>query len=226
MTLRLAPMIGLLAALAPALAHAQTDIDQGKTPAQIFATDCATCHKAARGLAKGRSSAALASFLEEHYTTNGDQAAALAAYVLGAGRGGAAAAQGHGQKPAAEHARAPAAEPRSEEHQAGEHQARQRPAAESHESRTAITGRGRRPHLEPVPTAEPEPAVTVIHEPSAQPAAEPAATIAHEPSAAPAGEPGATETPAKDVAPTPSVEAPQNSAAGENTPVPRDNIPD
>ena len=36
MTRGLAPMIGLLAALAPAMAHAQTNIDQGKTPAQIF----------------------------------------------------------------------------------------------------------------------------------------------------------------------------------------------
>lgn len=225
-TLRLAPVIGLLAALVPALAHAQTDIDQGKTPAQIFATDCATCHKAARGLANGRNSAALASFLDEHYTTNGDQAAALAAYVLGAGGGrtGAAAAQGRGQKPA-EHARAPAAESRSGEHQAGEHQggehqARQRPAAESRESRSAITGRGHHPRPEGAPTAEP--AATVTHEP----ATEPAATVAHEPSAAPAAEPAATEPPAKDVAPTPGAAAPQNSAAGENAPVPRDNIPD
>ena len=87
MTRGLAPMIGLLAALAPAMAHAQTNIDQGKTPAQIFIEGCSACHKTARGLANGKGSYALTEFLHEHYTTSRDQAAALAAYVLGAGSG-------------------------------------------------------------------------------------------------------------------------------------------
>ena len=46
---RLAPTIGLAAGLAaamfPALARAQVNIDQGKSPAEIFANDCAACHK-------------------------------------------------------------------------------------------------------------------------------------------------------------------------------------
>src|SRR5271170_1291816 len=82
----LAPAIGLLAVLAPAMACAQTNLDQGKSAAQIFAAACAECHKAPRPLANGRNSAALTDFLREHYTTSRDQAAALAAYVLG-GRG-------------------------------------------------------------------------------------------------------------------------------------------
>ena len=43
----------------------------------------------ARGLANGRGSSGLASFLVEHYTASKDQAAALAAYVMGAGGGDA-----------------------------------------------------------------------------------------------------------------------------------------
>jgi len=97
---RIALAIGLFVGLVPALARAQTNIDQGKSPAEIFANDCATCHKSARGLAKGRASYELASFLVEHYTASKAQAAELAAYVLGAG-GGEPAAAARGPKPAA-----------------------------------------------------------------------------------------------------------------------------
>ena len=65
------------------MAHAQTNIDQGKTPSQIFANDCAACHKPTRALANGKNRFALTEFLREHYTTSREQAAALAAYVLG-----------------------------------------------------------------------------------------------------------------------------------------------
>ena len=104
MNWRLAPTIGLVAMLAPAMALAQTNLDQGKSASQIFATACAECHKAPRGLANGKNAAALGDFLREHYTTSREQAAALAAYVLG-GRGAepvGGAGQGRGQKPAAE----------------------------------------------------------------------------------------------------------------------------
>ena len=84
---RLAPMIALALGLAPAVALAQVSIDQGKSPGEIFANVCASCHKGARGLAKGRGSSELASFLGEHYTASRDQAAAMAAYVMGAGGG-------------------------------------------------------------------------------------------------------------------------------------------
>jgi hypothetical protein len=93
-----APAIGLVIGLVPVLAQAQTNIDQGKSPAEIFANDCATCHKSARGLANGRGSSGLASFLVEHYTASKDQAAALAAYVMGAG-GGEAAPAARGPSP-------------------------------------------------------------------------------------------------------------------------------
>ena len=73
--------IGFVAALAPATAQAQTNIDQGKSASQLFGYSCAECHKAPHALAKGKSTAAVAQFLNEHYTTGRDQAAALAIYV-------------------------------------------------------------------------------------------------------------------------------------------------
>ncbi len=77
----LALTIGFVAALAPAVAPAQTNIDQGKSASQLFANSCAECHKAPHALAKGKSAASVAEFLREHYTTGRDQAAALAVYV-------------------------------------------------------------------------------------------------------------------------------------------------
>jgi hypothetical protein len=121
---RFAPKIGLkfgfgaavIFAILPTLVRAQVNIDQGKPPAEIFQNDCATCHKSTRGLADGKNSLMLSSFLREHYTASSTQAAALAAYVLGAGGGAAAPAQ----KPAQEHAKATGEEPKSGEPKAVE----------------------------------------------------------------------------------------------------------
>jgi hypothetical protein len=99
-----ASMIGLLAVLAPVVALAsapacaQTNIDQGKSAAQIFEADCAVCHKGTRGLANGKNSLTLSSFLREHYTSSREQASALAAYVLNGGGGESRpAAEGRGR---------------------------------------------------------------------------------------------------------------------------------
>ena len=105
-TWRLAPTFGLLAMLVPAVALAQTNLDQGKSAAQIFASDCAECHKAPRSLANGKTASGLADFLREHYTTSREQAAALAAYVLG-GRGSEPiGGAGQNKKPASDRANA------------------------------------------------------------------------------------------------------------------------
>ena len=105
MTRRFAPLIGLFAVLAPAMAHAETNLDKGKSASQIFSAACSECHKSPQGLAKGKSNSTVTEFLREHYTTSRDQAAALAAYVLG-GRGtepiGGSLQRGQGQKPTAE----------------------------------------------------------------------------------------------------------------------------
>lgn len=114
---RLVPVIGLFAAglwIGPGTspAWAQVNIDQGKSPAEMFNGDCGTCHKSAKGLANGRNSGALAGFLREHYTSSAQQAASLAAYVLGAGGG---AATGANLKPGAA-----GAEPKTGETKPGE----------------------------------------------------------------------------------------------------------
>ena len=96
MVRRLAPVMVFLAASVPPMAYAQVNIDESKTPAQIYESDCAVCHKSIRGLANGRGNSSLTEFLSEHYTSSGGEAAALAAYVLAGGGGVGTPA---GQKP-------------------------------------------------------------------------------------------------------------------------------
>jgi len=193
-----APAIGLFIGLVPVMAQAQTNIDQGKSPAEIFANDCATCHKSARGLANGRGSSGLASFLVEHYTASKDQAASLAAYVMGAG-GGEAAPATRGPKPASP-------------------PDRNRASAEPEAPPTRTPGKP-----DQVPPAAgrqgPQPATGSRNRP--QPPMQQPAAVVVEP--APSG-PAAQESPA--VVPGPSAAAPANADTGENAPVPRDNIPD
>jgi hypothetical protein len=195
-----APAIGLLIVLAPAMAQAQTNIDQGKSPAEIFANDCATCHKSARGLANGRGSSGLASFLVEHYTASKDQAAALAAYVMGAGGGEAAPARGPKPGTTPDRNRASAEPPPS------------RPAEKPDQAPPAAG----RPGPQPATASR-----TRRNEPaSAAPTQQPAAVVA-EPTTS---SPSAPESPA--AVPGPSAAAPANADTSENAPVPRDNIPD
>jgi hypothetical protein len=66
----------VFAAGASLSARAQANLDAGKTPAQIFAQGCSTCHRSAQELAPvGRD------FLIEHYTTGYRQADAMSAYL-------------------------------------------------------------------------------------------------------------------------------------------------
>jgi len=245
-----APMIGLLAALAPALAHAQTNLDQGKSASQIFASACAECHKEAHGLSKGKNAAALTNFLDEHYTTNAQQAAALAAYIMG-GRGGEpiGTSAGHGQKPAAQRASASTegpkpAEPKPAEPKPSKHQAKQaakpedgkpadgKPQRPTHEAAKPKddTGTGGRPSILRsivVPEAgqreRPSTASRGRHkEPKTPfPPQEPAAA-AHV-SAPVVTEPASADTPSDDnnPSPSPSAVAPAAAASGE----PADNAP-
>jgi hypothetical protein len=110
-----APAIALFAVLAAPLAHAQVNIDQDKTPAHIYASDCAVCHKSIHGLANGRGRSALTGFLNEHYTSNEQEAAALAAYVLAGGGGSGTPAPVREDNSDVDHDRASAEEPKSRE---------------------------------------------------------------------------------------------------------------
>lgn len=81
---------GLLALAWAGAAAAQENLDQGKTPAQLFASDCAICHKSAQGLSKAGGVLGVADFLREHYTASRESAAAIAAYLQAADQGGPA----------------------------------------------------------------------------------------------------------------------------------------
>lgn len=74
-------------------ADAQENLDQGKTPAQLFASNCSICHKSPRGLAKAGGILGLDSFLREHYTASKESAGALAAYLKSMDTGPAAPAR-------------------------------------------------------------------------------------------------------------------------------------
>ena len=222
--------IGLLAALAPAMARAQTNIDQGKSASQIFSNACAECHKSASALRKGKSAAAVAEFLREHYTTGREQAASLAAFVVG-GRD-TVAVPAPGQKPAAERAQKPS---KPEEGAVANAKPR-RPGEADAKPKEEATPSAIPSFMNPIARPEPpRPAVATRNRrkeqvtPSPEAAQEPAA-VAHVP-AAPVAEPARPETPAPEAAPAPApmptAAAPMEAPAGESgEPVPRDNIPD
>jgi len=84
--------VGVLALLWVLPASAQENLYGNKTPAQIFASDCAICHKSPQGLSKagGPLGLGLEGFLREHYTASRESAAALAKYVQSMDSGPAA----------------------------------------------------------------------------------------------------------------------------------------
>jgi hypothetical protein len=78
---RILIFIGLALALTVGRAAAQDNFDAGKSPAQLFASDCSGCHKSAVGLAKAPGMFGLESYLREHYTASRQAAAAIAGYL-------------------------------------------------------------------------------------------------------------------------------------------------
>jgi hypothetical protein len=94
--------LAVLSALIGGAARAQ-NLDQGKSAPKLFVDGCATCHRTARGLAKGRFSLTLFMFLRDHYATNTTSAWALTSYlesVDSAPRGRARAAAAKPSAPA------------------------------------------------------------------------------------------------------------------------------
>ena len=75
------PIIGLMTVILAGPAASQESLDRGKTPAQLFASDCSPCHKSPQGLAKSGGLFGLDSFLREHYTASRESAAAIANYL-------------------------------------------------------------------------------------------------------------------------------------------------
>jgi hypothetical protein len=78
---RIAPwVIGVAVAVAASQACAQSNLDAGKSPAQIFSDTCNACHRSPRELKQTSPG-----FLREHYTTGGREAATMAAYLASIG---------------------------------------------------------------------------------------------------------------------------------------------
>jgi hypothetical protein len=74
----------LIGCLAAASAQAE-NLDAGKSPSQIFAGTCSECHKSSRGLLRKVPAGSLPGFLRQHYTTSGQMAAVLSAYLIANG---------------------------------------------------------------------------------------------------------------------------------------------
>jgi hypothetical protein len=68
----------------PAQSQAQ-NLEAGKSPSQIFAGACTACHKSPRGLLKTVPAGSLPGFLRQHYTTSGEMASLLSAYLASNG---------------------------------------------------------------------------------------------------------------------------------------------
>ena len=73
-------VIGAAIATAVVPAQAQSNLDAGKSAAQIFADTCNACHRSARELKPTH-----AGFLRDHYTTGMREAASMAAYLASVG---------------------------------------------------------------------------------------------------------------------------------------------
>lgn len=86
---------GVLVVLGVTPAWAQENVEAGKTPAQLYASDCAICHKTPQGLTRGGGIFGLTSFLREHYTASRESAAAIAQYLKTVDQGPAAPAAAH-----------------------------------------------------------------------------------------------------------------------------------
>ena len=78
-------LVAAAAAFSAGSAKAQEDLNRGKTPAQLYASDCAECHRNPRALGNRTSTYSLVSFLRVHYTASRESASALANYLVGLG---------------------------------------------------------------------------------------------------------------------------------------------
>lgn len=232
--------LGLLS-LIPVAQAQTTNIDKGKTTAEMFTADCAVCHKSVKGLANGQNSLTLAGYLKDHYTTSREQASALAAYVLGSG-GGAA------EKP--DRARTATQEPKAQEPKIGAPKPSEVKLPETRPAEAKSSAEAKN-HLvaEPVKREETPAAAAKLEiskpeaapkvEDSKPPQATASRTVKPEPesvapppmavTAAPVAAPAPAEqssvtarAPDADLNPAPSTEP----AANDSAPVPRDNVPD
>lgn len=73
-------LVGLAVWMTGFPASAQSNLDAGKSPAQIFANTCNACHRNPREIKR-----TTPAFMREHYTTGMQEATAMAAYLASIG---------------------------------------------------------------------------------------------------------------------------------------------
>ena len=78
--------IGSMALCVVSSAGAQENLDKNKTGAQLYASNCAACHKSSQSVTKTTGGLGLESFLREHYPATPEAAATIAAYLKGLGK--------------------------------------------------------------------------------------------------------------------------------------------
>jgi hypothetical protein len=75
------PAISFITVCITNSASSQENLESGKTAAQLYATDCAICHKSPQSVTQAPGIFGLESFLREHYTASREAAASIAAYL-------------------------------------------------------------------------------------------------------------------------------------------------
>jgi hypothetical protein len=153
---------GAFCAMAVVPAKAQSNLDAGKSAAQIFADTCNACHRSPRQLRPTN-----AMYLRDHYTTGAREAAAMAAYLASVGSDPRAVPQRRPPTQAGTTGSIPAATDRgrAQEGQAaapGTAAGRKAPAAVEQSSANAATG--------PAPASHPASESAGAGKPAAEPA--------------------------------------------------------
>lgn len=155
---------------------AQEDLNRGKTPAQLFASDCVDCHKNPRALGNRDNPGPLSDFLRVHYTASRESASAIAAYLVSLG-----------PEPRAARPAGAAARPRPAAAQESNKESNKEPGKESNKESSKDSSKSA-PADEPAKPAEAAPAKPAEPAPekAAPPAAEPAPAAPATPAAPPA----------------------------------------
>ena len=82
-TTALIVVIGFVTVCIASSAGAQENLERAKTAAQLYAANCASCHKSSQSETTTTKIFGLESFLREHYTPSPQSAATIAAYLNG-----------------------------------------------------------------------------------------------------------------------------------------------
>ncbi|HEY1309752.1 MAG TPA: hypothetical protein VGF02_02295 [Pseudolabrys sp.] len=156
----LATAVLALALAGPAVA--QESLDAGKTGAQLFASDCALCHKSPQAVGKSGGLFGLSGFLRQHYTASKESADVIAKYLeslpnapASAKRPAAAKRTAKGDDKAKPDDKKPGAA-KSSESKPGEAKATAKPAESKTPEPKADDAKPAEPKTEAAPVAKPE----------------------------------------------------------------------